>query len=158
MAIGDERHTGADAIIKVDGEEVPVTNVTWDRDVGTTNVQHSNTSATTTNPLKPTKVITSLDYSGSFEYDGRNENIRSLLWRDDGEPKRFVLTVRETPGRENTADSGLAEGSTFAGIKRTFTFTNAMVTGSSRDIPSDDVSSTSFDFEAEDLNVSESSQ
>jgi len=133
MVAGDERHTGNDAIISIpDGNDIPVSNVSWDQDVNTTEVQQGS--------LKPSIAITGLRYSGSFEYDGKNENLRGKLWRDDGEPERVTMTVKEEPSRTGTGG-------------RTFTFTNVMVTGMSRDLPSDDVSSTSWDFVAEDLNV-----
>lgn len=134
MAAGDERHTGNDAIISIpNGNDIPVSNVSWDQDVNTTEVQHSDS-------LKPAIAITGLRYSGSFEYDGKNEDLRQQLWQDDGQPERVTMTVREEAG----------EGSTGS---RTFTFSNVIVTGMSRDVPADDVTSTSWDFVAEDLNV-----
>lgn len=141
MAVGDERHTGADAIISIpNGNDIPVTNVSWDQDVNTTDVQQTKTGGSNANPLKASIAITGLRYSGSFEYDGKNEDLRQKLWEEDGTPKRVTMTVKEEPG----------EGSS---TSRTFTFSNVIVTGMSRDVPSDGVSSTSWDFEAEDLNV-----
>lgn len=131
--MADPRHTGNDAVIKVpDGNEIAVSNISWDRDVNTTEVQQGG--------LNPAIAITGLRYSGTFEYDGKNEDLRDQLWKEDGTPVRFTMTVKETPGDLGTGT-------------RTFTFTNVMVTGMSRDLPSDDVASTSWDFVAEDLNV-----
>jgi hypothetical protein len=141
MARGDERHTGADAIVSVpNGNDIPVSNVSWDHDVNTTEVQHSGTGGAGSNPLNAAIAITGLRYSGSFDYDGKNEDLRQQLFKDNGEPERVTMTVREEPG----------EGST---TSRTFTFENVIVTGMSRDVPADDVSSTSWDFAAENLVV-----
>lgn len=140
MATGDERHTGADAIISIpNGNDIPVSNVSWDQDVNTTEVQHTGIGGGG-NPLKAAIAITGLRYSGSFEYDGKNEDLRQQLWEDDGTPRYVTMTVREEPG----------DGST---TSRTFTFENVVVTGMSRDVPSDDVSSTSWDFAAENLTI-----
>lgn len=140
----EPRQSGQEAILKIpneDGEEVPVTNVSWDHDVNTSEVQY-------TDSLKPHHVVTGLRYSGSFEYDGSNEELRNKLFHDGdeyhepGEPVRMTMTVREEAG-----ESGQT------GHPRTFTFSNVIVTGMSRDVPSDDVSSSSFDWVAEDLEV-----
>lgn len=138
----DERFTGEDAIIKIpNGNAIAVSNVSWDRDVNTTEVQHNDS-------LNPTVAVTGLRYSGSFDYDGKNENLRQKLWRDDGRPKRVTMTVKEESGEvDNTAGTTSSAGS------RTFTFENVIVTGMSRDVPSDDVASTSWDFVAENVSV-----
>jgi hypothetical protein len=147
------RVTGQEAIIKVPnsgGNEIAVTNVSFSIDVNTSDVQ-------TDQGLKPDIVTTGLRYSGSFEYDGAQDAIRDNLFYaagDDaevadgffepGEPKRVTMTVREErpePGSSNN-------------LPRTWTLENVVVTGMSRDIPSDDVASTSWDFEAEDAYVS----
>lgn len=146
------RVTGQEAIVKIpnsSGDEIAVTNVSFDIDVSTTNVQ-------TDQSLKPTKATTGLDYSGSFEYDGGQDKIRAKLFyaagdeevsagfREPGEPRRVTMTVKEE-APEDGADGNLP---------RTWTLEEVMVTGMSRDIPSDDVASTSWDFEAEDAYVS----
>lgn len=141
----EPRQTGQEAIVKIpdaQGEEIAVSNVTWDSDVNTTDVQH-NTS------LKPAIAITGLRYSGSFEYSGTNEDLRHQLMYDagdefheEGEPKRVTMTVKEEKGSDGAQD-----------LPRTFHFENVIVTGMSRDQPSDDVSSTSWDFAAEDMYV-----
>jgi len=145
MTIPDERFTGEDAIIKVpQGNEIAVSNVSWDREVNSTEVQHNDS-------LNPTHAITGLRYSGSFEYDGKNEDLRSQLWRSDGRPVRFTMTVKEEPGQ--TTDGYGTTASDPA--SRKFTFENVIVTSMSRDIPGDDVASTSWDFVAENVEVSE---
>lgn len=147
------RVTGRDAIIKIPnsaGDEIAVTNVTFDIDTNTTDVQ-------TDQSLRADIVTTGLRYSGSFEYDGAQDKIRAKLYyaagdaevsaglKQAGEPRRVTMTVRE---REDPVDD--AGGN----LPRTWTLENVVITGMSRDIPGDDVASTSWDFEAEDAYVS----
>lgn len=140
----DERFTGAEAIISIpEGNDIPVSNVSWDREVEQTDIQQTATGSTGSSALKPTHAITGLRYSGSFEYDGKNEDLRSQLWLDNDEPVRATMTVKEEPGRGTD------------GASRTTTFVNVLITGESRDIPSDDVGSTTWDWVAEDMIVSE---
>jgi len=148
------RITGQDAVVKIPnsgGNEIAITNVTLDIDVGVGNVQ-------TNQGLKPDKPTTSLDYSGSFEYDGAQDKIRSQLFYsasdenagpgepfEPGEPKQVTMTIKEEDPGNAPAD---------ANLPRTWTVENVKVTGMSRDIPSDAVASTSWDYEAEDAYVS----
>lgn len=145
--MADKRHTGQEAILKVGGHELPISNVSWSRDVNTTDVQLNDS-------LKPAIAITGLRYTGSFDYDGKNERFRKIVWEEGsngnperGEPVRFAtLTIRE----EVSHDASLgAEGDE----PRTYTFDGVIITGESRDIPADDVSSTSYDWAAEDVSV-----
>lgn len=145
------RVTGQDAIIKVpnaDSDEIAVTNVSFDIEVNTSDVQ-------TNQGLKPDIVTTGLRYSGSFEYDGEQDKIRGKLFYtaseagdgiEAGEPKRVTMTVKEQPSDGESGSSG--------NLPRTWTLENVVITGMSRDIPGDDVASTSWDFEAEDAYVS----
>jgi hypothetical protein len=156
------RITGQEAIVKIpnsnDGE-IAVTNVSFDIDVNTTDVQ-------TNQGHKPDIATTGLRYSGSFEYDGEQDVIRNKLFYsagdkdangdkiagagapyDPGEPKRVNMTVKEEAPAGDGGDSG--------NLSRTWTLENVLITGMSRDIPSDDVASTSWDFEAEDAYVSD---
>jgi len=139
------RITGQEAVVKIpQGDEIAVTNVTFDIETNTTDVQ-------TDQSLRADIVTTGLRYSGSFEYDGANDEIRSKLYysagesafHEAGEPKRVTMTVKE-----NAPEGGNPE------LPRTWTLDGVKVTGMSRDIPSDDVASTSWDFEAEDVYVS----
>lgn len=139
----DERTTGQDAIIKFGNREITVSNVSWSRDVNTTDVQHNDS-------LEPKILTTGLRYSGSFEYDGRDYDLMNELVTkeetavyDKNEPVRGTLSVTEVQTNE--------DGSTERYI---YTFRNVIVTGQSRDAPADDTTSTSWDFEAESINVS----
>lgn len=140
-----ERQTGQEAVVKVGTEEIPVTNVTWDRTVNETDVQHNNS-------LWATNVDTGLRVSGSIEYEGSSEEFRDFVWYDEGDsdvqngyaeagqPKRLTMTVRETQGEEGAS-----------GLPRTFTFVNTRFVGESPDYPSDGVRSVSWDFTADQV-------
>jgi len=143
------RVTGQEAVVKIPnsaGDEIAVTNVSFDIEVNTTDVQ-------TDQSLRANIATTGLRYSGSFEYDGSQDKIRAKLfytagessYHEAGEPKRVTMTVKEEQPDES------ANAATNA---RTWTLENVIVTGMSRDIPADDVASTSWDFEAEDAYVS----
>ncbi len=147
----DDTATGQDARITIEDpntdatvREIAVTNVSWDRETNMTDVQY-NTSRS------PRQVVTGLRYSGSFEYDGRDYTIQNqFLLKEETEGleknrpvEEVVLKVEETPD--------IPEGT--ASEKYVYKFTDVKVTGQSRDMPSDDVSSTSWDFVAENLDV-----
>lgn len=155
------RITGQEAIINIpatgNGNEIAVTNVSFDIEVNTTDVQ-------TNQGLKPDVATTGLRYSGSFEYDGEQDTIRNnLFWsaseqlvgtgpltpKEPGEPKRVTMTVQEID-----PNAGNVSGQGSGNLPRTWTLEGVVVTGMSRDVPADDVASTSWDFEAEDAYVS----
>jgi len=138
-ASNDRNVTGRDASLKIGTTEVPISNVSFDREVNTTDVQLNDS-------LKPTHVVTGLRYSGSFEFDGANKALEEILFSENADESREAgapieqgtLTVKED----------LEDGD------RTYTFKNVIVTTQSADVPSDDVRSTSYDWIAEDLSVS----
>lgn len=139
----DERVTGQDAVLKFGNKEINITNVSWTRDVNTTDVQHND-------DLNPKILTTGLRYSGSFEYNGRNYEVMNdlLVPEEDGvydknEPRRGTLTVTEY---EEDPDGG-------GGQQYIYTFKNVIVTSQQRDLPADDAASTSWDFEAENVDV-----
>ena len=141
-----ERHTGADALIKFDdGEdgykEFPVTNVDWTRDYDMADIQHNGS-------LKPTLSTTGIRYDGSFEYEGQNPEALqtfSITGEDAGierdRPVRGTLTIKEFNHDDQDEEV------------QTITFKRVLITNTNRDLPSDDVSSTSWDWEAEDMTV-----
>lgn len=138
----DERVTGQEATLKWGDSEIPITNVSWSRDVDTSEVQHNDT-------LNPKILVTGLSYSGSFEYTGRQWDVMNdLVYQEEsgvhsrGEPQRGTLTVKET--KEDNGDI----------INFLYTFKGVIVTSQSRDLPADDSASSSWDFSAEDMHVS----
>lgn len=139
-----ERHTGHDAKLKWDAgdgfTEVPVTNVSWDREHTNNDVQHNGS-------LTPTMTTTGIRYSGSFEYNGQNPDILTDLIVGEGEARagsgvRGTLTIREfnhDSGEKNVV----------------YTFLRVKINNISRDLPSDDSSSTTVDWDAEGMEIVE---
>lgn len=134
----DKAHTGQHAVLKFPPDlEVPISNVDWERGVDTSQNRLNDS-------LKATNAITGMDYSGTFEYDGKNDDIRAAMWNDEDDNSPVIhatMTVRETPSNQADADVGT----------RTYKFDTVIITGESRSIPSDDLSSTTYDWVAEDL-------
>lgn len=136
-----ERHTGADSLLKFGGHEIPVTDVSWSRSHNQEEVQHNGS-------LNPTLATTDVRYSGSFEYNGQNPEVLEAISIDPGagegqnRPERASLTLREY---ESGGDP--QEGERVI----TVTFKRCIATSIDRDNPSDGVSSTSVDWEAEDM-------
>jgi hypothetical protein len=149
----DDHVTGQDSKLKFkfDGKfiEIPVTNVSWSRDTQTSTVRHNDS-------LNPTRTITGVDYSGSFEYTGRNYDAMNKLVHGkdvvDGdrvtaqanEPVRATLMVKEF---DVEGDGNISEYS--------YKFRRCIITSTSRDLPASDNATTSFDWEAEDLKIQE---
>lgn len=156
-----ERHTGADSKLKwkitdagVDGGdkyyEVPVTNFQWTRDYSTEQIQHNGS-------MKPTLGTTEIRFSGSFEYTGQNPELLQHLMHssnlgkydtggsdnigsiEDNRPIRGTLTHKEY--NHDKPDE----------VEATITFRRVLITSHDRDVGSGDTSSSSFDWEAEDM-------
>lgn len=134
----DKHHTGQQAVLKFPPDlEIPISNVDWDRDVNTTENQLNDS-------LKAANAITGLRFSGSFEYDGKNDEVRKAMWNDQDDNSPVVhatMTVRETPSAQ--ADSDVST--------RTYKFDTVIITSESRSIPGDDTSTMTYDWVAEDV-------
>lgn len=139
----DKHHTGQQAVLKFPPDlEVPVSNVDWDRDVNTTENQLNDS-------MKAAIAVTGLRYSGTFEYDGKNDSVRAAMWNDDGDNspvRQATMTVKEEPSPEAGADV----------VTRKYKFDTVVITGESRSIPGDDTSSTTYNWMAEDVTVTTS--
>ena len=142
-----ERHTGSDGLLKFDTgdgfKRFPISNVSWTRDIGTNEVQHDGS-------LKPTLTTTDIRYSGSFEYSGQNPDaLLSVNQTEEGgsieqdRPVRGTLTIKEYNHDAN--------GQTV----QTVSFKRVLVTSTNRELPADGSSSTSFDFNAEDMIITD---
>lgn len=151
-----ERHTGADALLKLTPDddaldddssyEIPVTNVSWTRDYTFEEIQHNGS-------LSPTLSTSEIRYNGSFEYEGQNpEMIEKFMHSplgdadttssttiDRNRPVRATLTIKEF----NHSDGETVEA--------TVTFERVLITSNDRDLTVGDASTTSFDWEAEDM-------
>lgn len=140
-----ERHTGADALIKFDDGSgyvrFPVTSVDWSRDYSMEEIQHDGS-------MKPTLATTNIRYSGSFEYTGQNpEALETVAYSgedaavEQDRPVRGTLTIKEF--NHDDADDKV----------QTITFQRVLVSSTGRDLPSDGTSSTSFDWAAENMTI-----
>lgn len=139
----DKHHTGQQAVLKFPPDlEIPVSNVDWDRNVNTSENQLND-------DLKAAIAITGLRYEGTFDYDGKNDDVRAAMWNDGTDNSPVVhatMTVREDPSPQADVDVGT----------RTYKFDTVVITGESRSIPGDDTSSTTYNWMAEDIAVTSS--
>lgn len=130
-----QKETGVDVDLELPGgTTVPVTNVSYSEEADTSEVQFNNSY---TNNI----AVTGVSYSGSFEIAGRNNTIRDTLW---GSSKAGESLNTAMP-------SYLTSITIIDGGGRSYVFTNVLVTSHSKDAPSDDRVSESYDFEAEKL-------
>lgn len=144
---GDPYQTGQEAILKIGGQEFAITNVSYTKDVDTNEVQMNDS-------LTPRIAVTGLTFSGSFEHSGHNTELRKATEYTkaevgDGtgrqvheamEPKRGTITINE-----HKSD----------GTMRSTTFEGVLVTSRSKDIPSDDSTSVTYDWVAESMSIVE---
>ncbi len=141
---GDTTQTGQDAVLKVGGEEFAVTNVSFTKDVETSEIQQNDS-------LTPDIAVTGLRFSGSFEHAGENEALRDAIeWTAEGSRNAYYHEEME-PRRPNIVVKEYAKGEG----SRTTTFKNCLVSSRSKDMPSDDTVSVTYDFVAEEMSFSE---
>lgn len=126
--------TGQDITLSVSGsgtsaEDVPLTSISYSADDDTAETQFNDS------PHKR-QIYTGTSFSGSFEHDGSNEELRSALRNNDGTPKapdNLQITIDED--------------------ERTVIFKRVIVESRSRDMPADDRTSTTYDWVAEEMTV-----
>lgn len=146
-----ERHTGADAILKFTVDDaakdddttyrIPVTNVQWTRDYTTEEVQHNGS-------LNPTLSTSEIRYSGSFDFEGQNPEVMDLIMHDAS--GQIIDRNRPVRGRLTIEEYNHADGET---IVSTVIFKRVLVTSNDRDLSVGDISSTTFDWQAEDMKI-----
>lgn len=132
-----QKETGNDVMLNIggDGAEIPITNVSFSEETETSEVQFST-------GFSQNIAVTGVSYSGSFETAGRNNSLRDQLWDkgNTGNPAlpRYVnnITIVDGGGRE-------------------YVFQNVVITSHSKDVPSDDRATESYDFSAEKLFVND---
>jgi len=119
-------------IAGADGE-VAVTNVSFSEEANTSEVQYSD-------GFSQNIAVTGVAYSGSFEIPGNANVERDLGW-DGGS------------GEATTLPQHVSSMSIIDGEGDEYTFTNVLFNSHSKDIPSDDRTTQSFDFMAETATV-----
>jgi hypothetical protein len=115
-----------------EGTEVAVSNVSFSEEANTSEVQYTDSFAQSI-------AVTGVTYSGSFEIPGNANTERDRGWDNaDGDttlPKHIAtMTIEDGSGRA-------------------YTFSSVLLNSHSKDIPSDDRTTQSFDFMAETMTV-----
>jgi len=134
---GDARQrkeVGSACVLEVpNGEPRPITNVSFSEEAETSEVQFNTGFHTDI-------AVTGVSYSGSFELSGRNEDIRTTAW-DEGENDEGT-TLPQYIGTMVIR----AEDNSWQAV-----FRNVLLNSRSKDIPSDDRTTDSYDFMAEKM-------
>lgn len=130
--LDDPKEVGPNASLEVaGGGEVPVSNVSFSEEANTSEVQY-------TDSFSQSIAVTGVSYSGSFEIPGNANTVRAFGW---DEPSSGTSTPNYI-GTITITDSNTS-----------YTFHNVLLNSHSKDIPSDDRTTQSFDFMAERLTV-----
>src|SRR6056297_173783 len=112
------------------GGEIAVSNVSFTEEANTSEVQYTDSFAQSI-------AVTGVTYSGSFEIPGNATETREIGWDDGSEgttlPK-YVPRMTIVDGQDNA-----------------YVFSNVLFNSHNKDIPSDDRTTQSFDFMAEEL-------
>lgn len=134
--VDDTKEVGPNCRLEMPtGVEVPVTNVSFSEEAETSEVQYST-------GFSKDIAVTGVTYSGSFEIPGNANNIRSNGWEESGSsstdlPKHVAnLVIKDA--------------------NKTHTFVDVLLNSHSKDIPSDDRTTQSFDFMAQRKYTSDS--
>ena len=126
-----QKEIGHDAVITIGGQDdVPLTNISYSVDAETSETQFGT-------GMGMSIVTTGMTYSGSFEHTGSNVSLQEAVRNDEGlpkAPKDIEITINEH--------------------ERTVTFSGVIVESRSKDVPSDDRTSESYDFVAEEMLIS----
>jgi len=110
----------------------PITSGSYSEEPQTSNVQF-NTSLTM-------KIVqTGIEYSGSFEHSGSNQELRDAIFTEQAEPRSSVVRRLDQL--------------VFRDSESTYTFKGVIIGSRSKDFPADDRTSVTYDFTAEELVV-----
>jgi hypothetical protein len=115
------------------GDDVAVSNVSFSEEASTSEVQYTDSFAQSI-------AVTGVTYSGSFEIPGNANAERDTAWTSGG-------------GDQPTLPEHLDQITITDGEDTSYTFKNVLLSSHSKDIPSDDRTTQSFDFMAEALTV-----
>jgi hypothetical protein len=117
-----------------EGTEVPVSNVSFSEEANTSEVQYTDSFAQSI-------AVTGVTYSGSFEIPGNANTERDSGWSEGNGTEG--TTLPEYIGNMTIRD----------GEGRSYSFSDVLLNSHSKDIPSDDRTTQSFDFMAEKMVV-----
>lgn len=111
-----------------------ITNFSFSEEANTSEVQFNN-------GFSQNIAVTGVSFSGSFDIDGNAQDARDEGW--------------DSPGEGTTVPTNVGTLTIKTGTGRLYNFRNVILNSHSKDIPSDDRTSSSFDFMAEGLTVTE---
>jgi hypothetical protein len=132
--VDDPKEVGGNCELQLsDGTEVAVTNVSFSEEANTSEVQY-------TSGFHQSIAVTGVSYSGSFEISGNAQSMRAEGWAN-GQPEAGETSLPQSVGSMTIVD----------GEGNEYTFNNVLLNSHSKDIPSDDRTTQSFDFMAERL-------
>lgn len=136
MVYGQKKdETGHDGTLIINGDEIAITNASYDGpDADWSETQFNDA-------LHQDIALTGVSYSGSFEFSGSSEALRDALYEEASDGK---YDVPVSPSNVEVHIEEETEQGT-----RTVIFRNVGIGTRSRDRPSDDRTSTSYDFVAE---------
>jgi hypothetical protein len=132
--INDSKEVGPNCVIEVpSGSEIPVSNVSFSEEAETSEVQY-------TTGFNKDIAVTGVTYSGSFEIPGNANNVRNEGWNE--------ASSDATNLPQHVNNLVIKDGD------KTYTFVDVLLNSHSKDIPSDDRTTQSFDFMAQRLYTS----
>jgi hypothetical protein len=126
----NKEEIGNDVTVEIAGETAEVTSASYSEEPQTSSTQFNSS-------LSMNIVVTGVEYSGSFEHDGANSELRDRLFSHDTNPKtEFARKIDEI---------------VFSDSESTYTFKQCIIGSRSKDFPADDRTSVTYDFVAEKL-------
>jgi hypothetical protein len=128
-AFDRRKEVGANCSLQLPGidGETPITNVSFSEEANTSEVQYNS-------GFSQNIAVTGVSYSGSFEIPGNANTERDEGWEDGDD-----TSIPKNVGTMTIVD----------GENREYNFGNVIFNSHSKDIPSDDRTTQSFDFMAE---------
>jgi len=132
--IDDSKEVGPNCKLEIpSGTELPVTNVSFSEEAETSEVQY-------TTGFNKDIAVTGVTYSGSFEVSGNANGTRGEGWTEAGSSGTNLP--------KHVSNLVIKDGN------KTYTFVDVLLNSHSKDIPSDDRTTQSFDFMAQRLHTS----
>lgn len=136
---GNKREIGNDARILVGNEEFPITSASYSEEADISEVSFNQ-------DLSQTIAVTSVSYSGSFEHNGSNTELRDALYQQQSSEPELARA---------TAIPEVLDSLFIKDEVSTYEFKNVLISSRSKDFPSDDRTSVSYDFMCETVIVTD---
>jgi hypothetical protein len=134
---GNKREIGNDAKILAGNKSFPITSASYSEEADISEVSFNQ-------DLTQTIAVTSVSYSGSFEHNGSNRALRDALYE--------AQSTGATSDIPSVLSTLIIKDS-----ETTYTFSNVLISSRSKDFPSDDRTSVSYDFVCEKVTTTQRS-